>query len=245
MGTVIRLNGFVAENAELPVNPIYNKQGLELALRYTPSEDPTHNYAGNSVTVTTEGEPSFDSAGVIIGYEDGFSLNIPEPKELTAFCVFSEGGQAASAMLIGNYDSTDGSKSGIALRATGGKVGSNAHRWTGTENANFLLVASDDYSSSGLVWCAMSLSGTVMKLYWSVDGVIKSSETGVLDFANREIDADELLGIGVGSPSDSFTGVANVSESLLYSRALSDSEIEDQYHRSKAYFESLGLVWAN
>ncbi|WP_349295226.1 hypothetical protein ABEB22_18260 (plasmid) [Thioclava sp. 'Guangxiensis'] len=247
MGVVMSLGGFAAPNIGLPVAPIYNREGLLLAIRPRDSADSMENLANSGVTLTAIGAPSFDSQGVIVNNANGYRLNIPDPKELTAIVVFSLSGGAAATPLIGNYDSA--APGGIMLKAgspTSGRVGSNAHRWNGSANANTQNVSDNDYDGSGLIWAAMRLTGSTMSLFDSAGGVLSKKDSAAYDYANRVIGANNL-GIGAGVYSTwSSAAYVNVSEVLLYERGMADDEIWLQRERSKALFtEQRKLVWPN
>lgn len=256
MAVQITLRGVNFNNAALPVVGNMIRTGLRGAWRFGGGYESAADLSGNEAQLTEKGQVSFTPQGVVGDLDNGFVTDLLDTTSRTYIAVFRVPASvvdlsAHNAMIINNYrDGTEREGGAMWLDGTPISVNSQQHFYDATQTesnergSNNLKI---DYQSDGHnIWLfvAAAVDAATSKHYLYVP-TLKNLTEGVeyleydnnFDFAGKpqSVDPLEIMSVSDTSWGRALPSVVEVSEILVYDRALTLDEVKKQYEYSKEY----------
>lgn len=265
MATQITLKGANFGNPLLPAVGNMLRAGLVGAWRFGGGYESAADLSGNKATLTEKGKVSFTEHGVVGDLDNGFVSSLPETTDRTFIAVFRVPASVADitahhAMVVGNF--TDGSESaGGSIWLTGYGASNTRqlrnlqHYYDSTAvetNSHGLSSVGPNFESDAdHVWLFVAASidsGANKTACYSP--TLKGYNAGVeyqekidanLRFSTRTLSSNplEIISIPDSNWGRGYESVVEVSEVLVYDRALGIDELQKAYQYSKEYHKNV------
>lgn len=251
MTTVLRIKGVNFTNQNLPyVRPLM-VNGILSALRFSGSI-PQKDLLGVDAGLETVGAPSIEAFGVQGNISNGFVTKVNEVASMTLISVFKLNNSAQRGMPIGSFNLGNTSGFSMLLDATSGTqvqfsaqvfaLNGGTHQ-NNTLNAN-MSPRSDFVERFIFVAVIVNAATNQLGIYIpSVHSQIQFS-TPAGSIANRKLDnGSEPNKINILTSVTNIwpanTTDVTVGDALIYGKALTKEEIDQQYEYSKQYYKSV------
>lgn len=259
MSTIFKIKGLKFSNAALPSVLPFIRDGLVGAWRFGGSEASANDLSGNGALLTQVGNLEYTRVGVIGNSSEGFLTNLKETKSFTLVSVhrdISISPGSAGNFSVGNYRS-QGVNAGCSLYqsfnttlGTRGLAGQ-CHalsRTTGLATNNQRSQPAAVLDTREYVFRALRVDAdtNTISLIIPKTGYVNSNTPNKdteSSFADRLLNPNPLAimmtqyaGWGTGY---TVLRPTEVTEILVYDKALTDAQIAEQYALSKMYHSKI------
>ena len=245
MTTVIRASGVNFNNPNLPVIEQIVTDGLVAAYRPSTSAMSLVDLSGNGHNLQQVGNPTLTSKGVVGDVSNGFATDITETRSLTYIAVHKvvKTGSDNRSFAVGCYSQSNSVGSSIWTDNDAGSstLKSQVYLYDASvsKNKNQVILfhsgAVYDYVFSALVVDAdaekvltyIPSQSSAPKSTFNVQAESKSLKSRTLSTVPVKI--------AVNTDNDHWLGQSHVAEVLIYDKALTTTQILQQYEYSKAF----------
>ncbi|MEY8247302.1 MAG: hypothetical protein RPT11_02875 [Bermanella sp.] len=253
MAVQITLRGVNFGNSALPVVGNMIRSGLRGAWRFGGGYESAADLSGNESILIEKGQVSFTPEGVLGDLDNGFDTGLEPTVERTFIAVFRVPSSVVdltqhNAMIIGNYtDASERAGGCIWLDDVPTSVNAQSHfydaaltenNYNGSSNLKLEYGSESEYQ---WLFVASVVTATKQWAYFptqkKLGGATDYLDGGNQDYASRTVSPHsiELLSVPDSSWGRSLDSVVELSEVLIYDRALSLDEVKKQYEYSKDY----------
>ncbi|WP_068445009.1 hypothetical protein [Providencia heimbachae] len=250
MAIINRIKGANWDSSGLPVLNSFVTQGLVAAFRPKSYASSMVDLSGNETHVQTIGNPQFTKSGVIGSNADGFLTSCSETSSHTYIATI-KGDSSIGPFIVGNFNSQSAMGTGIVTLAINNMMHNAGAYWTksgDTTNWDRVTgsgVAPDNFRTA---WAFIALTVDSEKEWvelWLKQGdspLIRAAAVKPSGIKTRNMDATKKIRIMGPTPAWTSSARNEVAETLIYNRALSESEIKQQYLYSQKYHLNNGVV---
>ena len=233
MTTVIRANGVQFINDNLPsLSPVVS-DGLVAMFRPSNKPNGLADLYNKDNQLTIVGSPELLSHGAKVSLGSYLQTNTPESSSSTIIAIAQIDNSATTGFIVSNHDSNN--KKGQSLYYQTGVI--RAQSYSGTADVQNRIFNSGGSAGNNFVFIAMAIDAeqnTMRFINASMGVELFYQETVNYALTNRTLGQHYRIG---SAYSSAFTGVALVSEVIIYNKALSNDAIKQQYLYSKEYFK--------
>lgn len=259
MSTIFKIRGLKFSNAALPSVLPFVRDGLVGAWRFGGSEASANDLSGNGALLTQVGNLEYLRTGVIGNSAEGFITNLRETKSFTMMTVHrnpSLSPGSAGNFTVGNYRA-QGAVGGSSIYhnfnttlATRGLSGQShaLSKTTGGQVNNQRYSPATAFDSREYVFQALRVDAdsNTISLHLPKTGYVNSNTPNKdteSSFADRAINPNPFMIMMTTYAGWSATATAlrplEISEVLIYDKALTDAQIAEQYALSKLYHSKI------
>lgn len=248
MTTIIRAIGANFTNPDLPSIVQFVEDGLVAAYRPSNKSDGLNDLSGNGHNLIPIGSPVLTATGMIGDAVNGYDTRLLETNSLTYIAVYKIPAETfnTGGFVMGCFNAFP-------------PTGSSFYTIKKVGTAHEIIAQYRAKSSTGAVVSKDSVIANIPNQYvfiaMSIDSVANKVKVyaPALGVNNEVLLADNVLSTRNKSETITNKLIANsyytswlskvhLSEALLYDKALSDSQIQSQYVKSKAYMSSVGIT---
>ena len=260
MAVQITLRGVNFNNAALPVVGNMIRTGLRGAWRFGGGYESAADLSGNESQLTEKGQVSFTPQGVVGDLDNGFVTDLDQTLSRTYIGVFRVPASVDvtfhSGMVVGNYTDNDESAggclwidgdAGAGLRGIRNQQHFFVEENTGTNQNGSTSIGPEMEADADHIW--LFFAGVIdaensknfcysptLKDYALAD-TYNEIQNSQYDFTAQTPSPNklEIISTPDSNWSRGLSSVLEVSEILIYDRALTLDEVKKQYEYSKEY----------
>lgn len=253
MTTVIRAIGANFTNPDLPsIIPPFIADGLVAAYRPNNTATGLNDLSGNGHNLTTVGSPALTASGMVGDVLNGLKTGVIETTNLTYMAVYKIPSvtYAVGAFVMGCFADILESSS----------IGSSVYSF-GTSGTGHNLTAQSQYKNADSTTAQASVAmGVIPDRYVFVAIAVDAALNTITAYcptlatelttsppaggaiSTRNISPTNQVQLVSGVSKPSWTSKVIISEALIYSKALTSTQIQEQYQRSKVYMQAKGIT---
>ncbi|MBL4510445.1 hypothetical protein [Klebsiella pneumoniae] len=248
MGTMIRLLNAVADNDSLEIFPIpyTGVPGAKFVSETRISANLSRDISGNRVPVTLQGTPSFSD-----GYIRGGGGSADTYKWLKG--AYAPAANSSRTMCVVARYVTGGAGNAFALSDNNGQAGCSLFIGT-TDGWRGQVLVTNGSAVSGVFPAPLPNLPVMEKTDWHFAVLVIDAENRTASFklpalgysTSATWTADKTIPVGAGELRIAGTSAAaadscDVAFATYHDRALTESEILQQYYAAKAYCDAVGV----